>query len=310
MQRMKYFKFVLFLAGIVCMQVQTLEGKERWMKLNQTLNETYSYDSETIRLSKLDEFKDSLMEILKSKEDFPFDSIQNLVYFNTAEFRFFNWAFRFENGQMKYVGILENKKEKTILELEDISEDSPFAEDSIFTAPKWWGALYTQLIEKKINNKTYYTLLGWNSNNPFYHQKVIDVLSLKSNGEVIFGANIYKLHKKPQARVIFRYSRKTNMLLRYDYQAYTEIIKAKNKKKPPVLKQIPANLIIFERLICPQSHLEGEYAYYIPAGTVYDALFFDGKRWVLKLDVWARNEKTTTKRKARTTEPKLYDPNL
>jgi len=80
----------------------------------------------------------------------------------------------------------------------------------------WFGALYYEIVERKWNDNTLYTLLGYDPNDIFTSRKVIDCFYLKDGTIPVFGAPLFVLNNTIQNRVIFEYSAKASMSLRYN----------------------------------------------------------------------------------------------
>lgn len=83
-------------------------------------------------------------------------------------------------------------------------------------------------------------------------------------------------------RIVFRYNPRTDLILRYDYQAYRRY----NGKKA---KETPAYMIVCDRLMHDPLSLDQTAARLVPAGGVYDAFVFQAPYWYPVEDVIARN---------------------
>lgn len=83
-------------------------------------------------------------------------------------------------------------------------------------------------------------------------------------------------------RIVFRYNPRTDMILRYDYQAYRRY---RGKKA----KETPAYMIVCDRLMNDPLSLDQTAARLVPAGGVYDAYVFRAPYWYPVEDVIARN---------------------
>ncbi len=249
-----------------------------------------------------------------AETDFPFERIRQINYFKADDgsFRILNWGIPHEEGTVSYKALLQvkraSKKDHVLYEMSDMSLYQPYPEQITCTPQNWWGAFYYTCIEKKAGSRTYYTFLGWNAGQPLYQQSVIEVMTLKPNGEVQFGASIFgnrgripgteKIDKSRKdadtKRVVFRFGKKTGMILRYDYQSYvTRTDKTKKTEKK-------ANMIVFDRLVPEQMSMADDYAYYIPEGGAYQAYVWENNRWRLETDVIARNPDPNRKRKKNT----------
>ena len=83
-------------------------------------------------------------------------------------------------------------------------------------------------------------------------------------------------------RIVFRYNPRTDLILRYDYQAYRHY----HGKKA---KETPAYMIVCDRLMHDPLSLDQTAARLVPAGGVYDAFVFQAPYWYPVEDVIARN---------------------
>ncbi|MDE6440230.1 MAG: hypothetical protein K2K51_04340 [Bacteroidales bacterium] len=83
-------------------------------------------------------------------------------------------------------------------------------------------------------------------------------------------------------RIVFRYNPRTDLILRYDYQAYRRY----HGKKA---KETPAYMIVCDRLMHDPLSLDQTAARLVPAGGVYDAFVFQAPYWYPVEDVIARN---------------------
>ena len=160
-----------------------------------------------------------------------------------------------------------------VFKLRDHSIDVKSPENHIGGPDKWFGMLYTQIIECD----GFYTLIGWDGNSKLTKRKFIDVLYFKSDGEPVFGKDIFKIPKKSPKRLMFEYSSEVSMSLKY--------IERKNQ-------------IIYSHLASREdgAFLEGMFQFYGPDGS-FDAIELKKDRWVSIEDVDARtNQKEMDKR--------------
>lgn len=273
-------------------------------ELNRLFAKIYTCPAEH-RWNASDSFQAFAKQILESYQgvEFPFEEIHKINYFkgNNLNFRMLNWGIPDPNGTVSYKVLLQvrrmAKNDFLLYEMNDMSLYQPYPEQTVCTPENWWGAFYYECIEKKVGSHTYYTFLGWNAGSELYQQSVIDVMMIKPNGQVLFGASLFankgripgssRIDKSrkdsEQKRVVFRFSRKSGMILRYDYQTYVY----RNDRGKNVEKK--ANMIIFDRLIPQQTAMADDYAYYIPEGGVYQAYVFDNGKWRLQENIIARN---------------------
>ncbi|MBP5365021.1 MAG: hypothetical protein J6Y82_03750 [Bacteroidales bacterium] len=146
--------------------------------------------------------------------------------------------------------------------LDDCTNDIKSVEYAKLKADKWYGAVYSAIIEIQIGKQLYYTLLGFKSNDGLIKTRVIDILSFKKDKSV-FGAPYFLHEKATYLRRIFQYSSEANMLLRYD---------AAQKQ------------IVMDHLSPSNSMFAGEYRFYGPDFS-YDAYEITKDGWTFREDI-------------------------
>lgn len=263
-----------------------------------------------------------------------FDSLKNISVLTSDDkkLRVVSWTMPLIEGGYKYFGYVQSydKKNKRlrIFELEDKTDNITYAERKTLRKEKWYGAHYYKIITtKKSRKKIIYTLLGWKGFNEFSNKKVIELITLRSDGEPVFGYPLFKINdmkhrvnSRPR-RIVFTYSKRAPMIL--DYGKH-HIVKVKKKKQIKIIKdikkgfsaqedlkdekvkkkRIEANMITFDRLISLNEETEGINEFLIPEVNIIDAFVFEKGKWVYYEDVDARNKvKQSTKPK----KPVEYD---
>ena len=231
----------------------------------------------------------------------------------------------------------ENEAPYRFYPLQDFSSYQPYPEALTLTPDQWWGAYYYQAVEHHSGDTLFLTLVGVNHSQNRYAQKVIEVLQVLPDGEIRFGAPIFKrtplprsttddqAHKEadypnayigfkpqgaddevgvsgasgisgasgrrpsrtaPMCRIVFRFSPRVDMILRYDYQAY----KRYSGKKA---KETPAYMIVCDRLMNDPLSMDPSAARLVPSGGLYDAFVFQAPYWYPVENVIARNPNPT-----------------
>ncbi len=262
-----------------------------------------------------EQFKNLLLEILMDDNapNIDFSLVKNLsvIEHKKAGFKIFTWVLQKEDYSYECFGIFlyrSGKREKEITELINVKSDVDNPELKIFRDGQWWGAMYYDIIPVKSGGIKYYTLLGWDGNNAFSTYKVIDVLSVSESYVPVFGAQIFSGYGRHFSRIIFEYSSKAQIVLRYEEQAYyvnkkSDKLKKKRRKKHTdpgfssmkkekdrvKQKRKVANLIVFDRLAPVASSLTGMYEFYIPQGNIVDGFLFSKGKWNYIPDIDARN---------------------
>ncbi|MDR2834947.1 MAG: hypothetical protein LBV69_01920 [Bacteroidales bacterium] len=183
----------------------------------------------------------------------------------------FTWNLAFKTGKLKYYGFLQYKKNNKILVyfLQDMKyyyedEDLEDVTNALYgTNTEWFGAIYYEIITKKYQSQTYYTLLGWDGANLLINRKIIEVLHFGRKDLPLFGGKVFKKEKNTANKFMFEFSEKATMLLRYN-------------------KQI--DMIVFDHLAPYEDKFAGLPQFYGPDYS-YDAFFFDKGKWVYNQNI-------------------------
>ncbi len=242
---------------------------------------------------------------------YPFDSLTHMARLTSPDesFRILNWNLPLENGTHEYFGFIQVRGNKDfpyrVYSLSDHSHEIESPEFMVLPHDRWYGALYYKVIHSRIKDKDYYTLLAWDGNNLLSTKKLIDVLSFKSNGKPQFGASIFRKYKDKDknVRIIFEYSARTTMVLRYESQYLHVITQSKDKKNRKVKTRLET-MILFDNLV-PMDHrlsdnhpdLTGQYQFYVPETNVLNGFILKEGRWYFTKDVDARNPPPPKKKK-------------
>ena len=167
-------------------------------------------------------------------------------------------------------GFITRKTSKgfSVEALNDNTENIKSPERVRCDSRKWYGAVYYDIIPCKFNRKTYYTLLGFKSNDGIVKTRVIDVAAV-GDKKTTFGAPIFLHEKATYHRRIFAYTAEANMLIRHDARA---------------------NTIVFDHLAPIDQLYVGEFRFYGPDGT-YDTYINKKDGWHFMSDADMRNVK-------------------
>ncbi len=203
---------------------------------------------------------------------YPFDSLQNMgkIYSSDQLIRVYSWNIPLKNGMHKYVGYVQylNKNSDGVhLVFLDNPSGVPPENDRDYDSANWYGALYYKILANECEGKVSYTLLGFRFNNFQTNTKIIEVMKVMED-EVHFGAPVFHLGKVIKNRVIFEYSARVAMMLRYDDEL---------------------KMIVFDHLSPTEPQYEGEYQFYGPDFS-YDGLKFSPCYWNLVEDLDLKNK--------------------
>ncbi len=203
-------------------------------------------------------------EILYMPESFfyPFDSLRFVgkVFSTDSLIRIYTWNLPRVDGTHDYYGFIQRKPEDTqkpwFVELKKGKDGLEGSENKTFSANEWYGCLYYEIVPFELNRARYYLLLALDLNDFFTNRKIIDVLRLEKE-EAWFGAPVFLLGRQMQKRVIFEYSSRAVMSLRYDFTR---------------------KMIIHDHLSPSQPRYRGQYRFYGPDFS-YDGFVFENNHW-------------------------------
>ena len=252
-----------------------------------------SFKDESLRVENNEVFRTFLKRAIEHENsfDFKFDSINtmSIIKSDDEKLRIYNWAFPYENGTYVFYGFIQLKTERgfRVIELYDQSDVITSYKFRKFYPEKWFGALYYKVLTRKHNNKTYYTILGWDGHTPYTTKKIIDVLTIKYGEEIEFGAPIFDLYKnaKPKPRrippspyrMVYEFASMVSMKLSWDEKD---------------------NYIILDHL-SPLTSDKKEFANYYGPDLTFDAFRWINGKWTLFENVKAVNPNKVPKRKKR-----------
>ncbi|MDI1355236.1 MAG: hypothetical protein PSX36_09970 [bacterium] len=260
--------------------------KEREVELAALQQKTFHSSKENERMEGNKEFLRLWEDIVERPEilDYSFDLLKDISVLTAPDkkFKLITWNLYKNDGTHAYFGYLLVNNSKRVkkgflkyeteeafesFKLVDRSMTVKSPETYVGTPEKWFGMLYTQVIDCG----DYYTLIGWDGNDKLTQRKFIDVLSFRSDGSPIFGKDVFKMPRKNPRRVMFEYSTEVAMSLKYSEKS---------------------NRIVYSHLSSNQegSLLEGQFQFYGPDGS-FDALELKKGKWVTVEDIDARNEK-------------------
>ena len=228
------------------------------------------------------QFENTLRKALRYDEAFTykFNDLSKVMSTKTSPdkaFRIFNWNIEVPEIQEHYFFCLvmkydSRKGEYVIIELYDKSKYATRVEYTVYSDKKWFGALYYEIIPVKKGLNTTYTLLGWDGNNRMSNKKIIETMSFQGKDKIKFGLPIFKQEENTKRRVIFQYSKKATISVKY------KLIK---KKK----------YIIFDHLSPMSGQLAGIPDYLVP-DLSFDAFVLENGKWKYLKDFDARTNKS------------------
>lgn len=244
---------------------------------------------ETARLSLNEDFMTTLEEVLQlpGSFDYGWDSLRNISVLTAPDnsFKIFTWYvikrdFSYDN--FGFIQVYNPSRYKAVLfPLYDKRTTIDYPKTLIGNHNRWYGAVYYQLIPIKEKNFTYYTLLGWNGNNLFSNQKIIEILHFNKEMVPIFGARIFKGYTERVSRIIFDYAKDASMHLGYENQEYmVSTGKYNPKTQQSDYKSIISPMIIFDELIPRDENAPKIPAYMVPESSLNQGFVQEDGQWV------------------------------
>jgi|WetSurMetagenome_2_1015567.scaffolds.fasta_scaffold22468_2 hypothetical protein len=265
-------------------------------------------DSDSMKAEMNGQFREELKTALEIEGsiDYPFDSLTILSTLSPPDksFRLITWNLQVA-GMNRFFGFIQVrgvKGKKTVLtDLEDRSDSLTDPSNLVLGAADWLGALYYQIIPGETRDgRRIYTLLGWHGINPLITARVIDVLSFSGDTIPRFGMAVFCTDSLRDAkRIIYKYSAKASMLLRYDEQMIVTGKKWNPSKREFEVYTEKHPMITANRLVPMDPQMEGQYEYYIPASDIIDGFIYKEGCWTPVMDIDARNPRKKGSEKSR-----------
>ena len=204
-------------------------------------------------------------------------------------FRIFTWAVVRDDGEFECFGAVQfyNDKEEEYQYqlLHDKSEEIMNREESLLTADRWFGAVYQEIIQTQMGDRTLYTLLGWNGVDNLTERKIIEPVILRG-GVPQFGAAAFRRERNIR-RIVLEYTNDAMVNLSYEMQTIQDVqhervkVKGTNRYRTvEKIKERKERVIMFDEVEPQVPGMEGLFQYYVPSG-VEMAYVFTGGKWEL-----------------------------
>jgi len=229
-------------------------------------------NSDSIKQKLNNIIESTLIFILKDARSYKInlDTLKHIgkVYSTDNKFRMISWNIPLNDGTHNFDAIIQMNPEKdsfcTLFPLMDSSRNYLNSISNLnFTAEKWYGALYYEILNCKIDKKVVYVLLGMHFNDLFTNRKIIESMYFNEKGQPVFGFPIFQYNEKIYNRIVFDYSVNAVMNLKYEKQL---------------------KMIIFDHLSPPSPLYAGNYKYYGPDFS-FDGFKFEKDKWLYHSNV-------------------------
>lgn len=160
--------------------------------------------------------------------EYPFEQLSqsiHILYPQDKSFRLFNWLLITSDVSKFYYGAIQQPGEELrltpLLDYSDRFEDYSFL-SSVLEPKQWYGCEYYRIMQDQNIAGNNYILFGFNTKKVNSNEKLIDVLTFDSVGNVKFGAPIFYLpdDKKRQMalqhRMVLEFKKGVPVNLNYD----------------------------------------------------------------------------------------------
>jgi len=263
--------------------------------------------SETERLLWNEDFMNLLESILQEPNSFNFtwNSANNFSVLASPDrlLKIFTWHVEKDNYTVENYGFLqlynETRKKYVIYPLYDQRNTMNYPDEMITDHNRWYGAVYYTLIPLSTKHRTYYTLLGWNGNNLFTNQKVIEVLHFKKDSGKnhqdmvpVFGAKVFRNYpKKAITRIIFEYHKNSSLSLKYEKHSYpVNTGKRDIKTKRIIYEMVNSYMIIYEQLVPMDNSMDYISAFAVPESSLNQGFIIRDEKWHFLPSVFGRGQ--------------------
>ena len=213
-----------------------------------------------------EQFVRQLVRALRQPNSFAYDFSRlrkkiNIISPADNSFRIFNWLVVGGDNQVRYYGAIQMPSETLKLyPLVDYTKElGKYAEDSVLTGSKWFGALYYRIISTDVDGKRVYTLFGLNSSGLVSNRKVMDPLQFTEEG-ISFGAPIFNVSSENSQNRINRF-----------------IIEYKKEVQASLNWDDDLKMVYFDKLVSQVNDPNRKYTY-VPSGQ-YDGFKWQDDQW-------------------------------
>lgn len=273
---MKGSFYIIFIILIINLKIINIANAQNYFDFQiETINELFEQITQTRNDQRKIHLNNKIVKIVEeivnddNSFDYDFSDLGQIKILTSDDnlLRIFNWNIALFDGTHKYYGYLQHKQGRrgkiNVFKLNDMSEFYDDEGRNFRNHQEWFGALYYEIVTKRWNRVTYYTLIGWDGGDFLINRKVVEVLHFTGRGLPQFGRNMFVVNNQRKDRLIYEFSSRATMLLRY------------NAKQ---------DIIVIDHLSPPETRYRGLRQYYGP-DLSYDALRFMGGRWILESDI-------------------------
>lgn len=254
--------------------------------LVKLLDSTRKERNDSARADLNAQFYNGLRSVIR-QQGFVADSLKPLkigqVKSPDGRFFFYNWNIQQNNGENLYNAIVYFPSSGRTIELPVKTSEKKSAQDSVYSANDWPGALYYKVIPPKKKTDTFYTLLGWDRFNRQTSRKTVEAITLTGDSAIVFGKEVFKTKEGRASRISIEYAATASLTLNYSKQ----VLKLTGVRKSD--SRVNDSIIVVDRLAPLNESLEGQRWAYVPVGNIYDGYIYFKGYWTFVEGINARN---------------------
>jgi outer membrane lipoprotein-sorting protein len=271
----KSFALLAFIMAAVLTQAQSITAADfKELKKREDSLKKFGFDmvnapeaGNRFRSDSL--FVKTLVRALKINHSFnyPFDSIKTVsrLYAPDSTFRIFTWQIEKDETFNRQHGAIQMRTPDGSLKLFPLIDRSELINSPLDTTMNnlWWiGNIYYRMILKKVQDKKYYTLIGYDEYTMKVTRKWIDVLSFNEKGEPVFGAPLFSFQEDSipqptQTRFVLDFKKDGRARVQYDEEM---------------------DMILYDHLISETDEPQKKYTL-IPDGD-YEGFKWQNNQWI------------------------------
>lgn len=244
------------------------------MKVAELLDSCFRSGSDSAKLALSKQAADRMEPLLKNSAAFGYNFYRlgsvSSVYAPSGKVRVMTFGVALSDGTYSYHGFVLCKIDGStvVTRLRQASDKpkNPLRED--MQAGNWYGAIYYDISQFGSKKSPVYALCGWDGNDMFTNRKVLEQFTVSPAGVPRFGGSFDTEYGNGCKRVVFEFSEKAVMTLRYD-------------------KSVKG--IVADHLATPPEY-RGNTMFAGPDWT-YDAYYFKDNKWNVALDIDVKLDK-------------------
>lgn len=205
-----------------------LLSQERWQSYFEVLQDYNTRDEIKLNISnELSEALERQLRICPDMDIAPTVPLHKVATENKDLF-IYTWHYTFQDATSYYGGVMVRHHAIIPLSFTMAAIDT----EEVYSAVRWGGGLYYEVIPQVCEGDTVYTLLAWDGNNGVSYKKIIEILSFDPKGNPVFGKSLFASSNRKEKRVIFEYSAEMSLLLSYDQDAKSIVTNALHSNDP------------------------------------------------------------------------------